>query len=85
MIKENQRTPHEIYESVERQLKIFLEFDKKVEREDTCIGLKSVLSDLKSIMDDHNNLNVEQRLDKYHLVYNAIVYTLDVCRLLRKS
>lgn len=85
MLKDNQRTPLEIYESVERQLKIFLEFDQKVEREDTCTGLKSILNDLKSIMENHNNLNVEQRLDKYHLVYNAIVYTLDVCRLLRKS
>jgi hypothetical protein len=28
---------------------------------------------------------VQRRAEAYHLTYNAIVYTLDICRLLRKS
>lgn len=28
---------------------------------------------------------MQRRAEAYHLTYNAIVYTLDICRLLRKS
>jgi hypothetical protein len=81
----NQRSIQEIYDRVDRQFKLFIEFDPRVEREDTCAGMKTILTDLKWILDNHNASTVQQRIDNYHLTYNAIIYTLDVCRLLRKS
>lgn len=37
------------------------------------------------MLEKHNSDSVQHRAETYHLAYNAVVYMLDVCRLLRKS
>lgn len=80
-----QRSAQEAYERVDRQFRQLLEFDPRIERDDTCSGLKAILGELRQLLEKHNADTVQRRAETYHLAYNAIMYTLDVCKLLRRS
>ena len=53
--EELQQSVQEVYVKVNRSLKVLLESDSNVEREDTCKGLLQIIDELKTILDKVNN------------------------------
>lgn len=74
-----------MYNTVETKFKKFISGDPKVKRKDTAKALKSLLDQLKRVLAQLNLGSFDDKVKYYYLTYDATIYVLDICTLLRRS
>ncbi len=65
--------------------KVILEADPELGKKDSVGGTVQILENLKSALEEVNQLDFEHKSKHYFLCYNTSIYIYDICRRLRYS